>query len=114
MNTTSGAFIPFVPLAIKVECMNELEMINNLYCNHFDFLDKEILPCYVLIAGYENKDLTYFGDNCSNKNEILKDYKIMSIDEAVKIGFNIPENIKEANRLEMLEIDSIFTTLVNS
>lgn len=101
----------FQPIAIKINSIEELKEINDLYDNQFDYLDQNLLPCYVTIEGFNNEDYSYFSEDCSNKNELLKNLKIVSIKKAKEMYVEIPNYIKEKNKKENEEINSLFSTL---
>ncbi|MDX9744848.1 MAG: hypothetical protein RBT59_13585 [Arcobacteraceae bacterium] len=99
------------PIAIKLNSTFDIEEVNKLYDNQFDFLRQDLLPCYVTIEGFNNSDYSWFGANTSNKDEILKDFTLVSIERAKEIHIPTPSNIKIENEIENQKIDNLFASL---
>lgn len=100
-----------IPIAIRLASISDVNEINKLYDNYFNYLKEDSLPCYITVEGFTNNDYSWFGEKTSNKNEILKNYTLVTIEEAKKIHIETPDSIKESNKIENEEIDSLFARL---
>lgn len=101
----------FKPIAIKIHNKADLNIVNELYDNQFNYMDEYMFPCYALIAGFSCSDMSYITEDTCNKKEILKDYRIITPAMAQKSHIEIPEKIKEANRKSREEIDNLFSRI---